>query len=309
MANTYYTEAELETLLSKSPILNRGEYSLYDLPKYRLAGMLYCARIAGLPDYLDTGLSYSKGDTVRVVERYARTVIQVAISLYNTTPTFAQIVSAIQVEGKLPYLTAYWLAYAVLEVWFSFPTEVGSQVLINSDVFTANWTLAGGFSAAAGKLVYAHNAGPNTAIQVVGAFLIPGVASKWYKFDYTFSDFTLAGATVQLSTGFPVAAIALSNVTGKHTAFFISAATLPGAGNFIITVPVNGDTGGFKIDDLKLTQLIPAFLDLYDPAGNPIGNGVTMSLEGKQKIAYQITNAVRELCYGELATYGPNPIS
>jgi len=313
MANTYYTEAELETLLSKSPILNKGDVSaLYDVGKYRMAGLLYWAQIGGIPDYQDidniTGIRkyYSKADTVAVVARYAKTVLKVAISLYNTTPTFAQIVSAIQAEGQWPYLTAYWLAYSVLELWFSFQTEVGSQVLSNPSTFATTWTPANGFSVAGGKLVYAHNAGANTATQAVGDFIVAGVASKWYKFDYTISDVTIVTGVLQISVGFAAVAEALGLTAGKHTAFFISAATLPGAGNFILGA--TSASGGFKMDDVQLNQLVPAFLSQYDPAGNVIGNAVVMSLEGKQRMAYQMDNACRELRYGELATYGPNPV-
>lgn len=312
MANTYYTEAELETLLSKSPVVSRGS-GLYADPQYRLAQILYKAQLAGIPDYQDidniTGLRkyYSKGDTVAVVSRYGRTVLRVAISLYNTTPTFAQIVSAISAEGGWSDFVSNWLAYAVLELWFSFSTEVGEQVLAHGDDFAADWSLVGGFSVAGGKLVYAHNANPNTAEQVAKDFLVPGVASKWYKFDYTLSDYALVGNQPNILTGFASAAVSLSTVNGKHTAFFISAGTLPAAGTFYIGV-ADSVSGGFKMDEFKLTQLVPAFFATDPSTGLVVGNGVVMSVEGKQQMAYQMENAVRELRYSEIGTYGPNPV-
>jgi len=311
MSNTYYTESDLQVLLSKSPIINREQEAIYDLSAYRLAAVLYYAAVAGRPDYQDidpvTGVAktYSKADTLALAERYSRSIYKVAVNLYNSTPTVGAIRSAIQAEGGWPWLTAEYLARAVFELWTSIPTEMGSQVLADASAFGANWAVANGFSIAGGKLVYANNAGANTATQIVGGFLVAGDASKWYKLDYTISDVTVVTGVLTL-TGFSAVPTILSIVAGKRTTFFLSAATLPGAGNFVLTA--TSTAGGFKIDELQLIEYTPAFLATTDLAGNIIGNSVVMTLEGKQRIAYQLENAIRELRYSELATYGPNPV-
>ncbi len=292
MANSYYTPEDIEGLLARSPVASPPEqYALYNRSRYRFANIL-----ASLEGLITQQVSYTKGDVVLASERALRTVIDVAISLYNTVPTLNAIIAAVETRGW-SNLPASYIALAVLDLWFSIPTELGAETLSNGSTFAGTWTPANGFSVAAGKLVYAHNAGPNTATQATGDFAVVGVASKWYKFDYTISEASGDILTHQINIGFPVSNTNLHYNNGKWSTYFISAAVIA---NFVISATSNAGAT-FKVDDVQLTRLVPAFLDAT-------GNATVINVEGKQRIADFAIKAVRELREGERAFYGANPV-
>jgi len=289
---SYYTPSELEDLLARSPVASPPEqYALYDRGRYRFANII--ATLEGIPIQQ---VSYFKSDVVPAAERALRTVIEVAIALYNTVPTITELIAAVEARGW-SYVPAVYIAYAVLDLWFSIPTELGEQTLSNPSTFAATWTPLNGFSVAGGKLVYVHNAGPNTATQATGDFLVAEVGGKYYKLDYTISESTGTILTHQIDIGFALANVPLHSNDGKWSTYFISAAVPT---DFVISATSNAGAD-FKIDDVQLTRLVPAFLDAT-------GNSTVMTVEGKQRIADFAIRAVRELREGERALYGGNPV-
>lgn len=136
--------------------------------------------------------------------------------------------------------------------------RLGAEALNEGTFVThADWDVTGDGSDAGANFTHTHATGVSTLTQTAANLAVPGIASRWYRFNYTVSG--VAGVvTASITTAFALTSTSLTLVDGAQTTYFKSAVV---PGNFVIT-NTSGVGGAFVLDSLSLMPLDDATFNI-----------------------------------------------
>ncbi len=135
------------------------------------------------------------------------------------------------------------------------PAKYYPESLANGAIGTGtSWTLANDFAVVSTKAKYVHSSGVGTATQATTDMTRTGKSGARYDFKYTVSSPTGAAVTIEITSAFAAAAMALTGLTvaGIYTVRF-TAATTPG--DFVLS-GTSAATAQTILDDLSLLEIV-----------------------------------------------------
>jgi hypothetical protein len=135
--------------------------------------------------------------------------------------------------------------------------ELGAETLTNPNLTGGtSWAATNDCTLASDKATWAFATGSaSTLTQTAATLAIPGVGSKWYRFDYTVSgnlNTMPTSPSATITTTFAKVAVPLLLANGPRTVYFESAVSPT---DFVISSTLSGIYPTFSLDNLSLKQV------------------------------------------------------